>query len=202
MGKHRKEDKIVPLDPSSPLPHNITKLTSQHFERGVLQRIISGVHSKEQRHEKTSGVKLPQKAQFYIFENHQFGETNGFVLAHIEHNVGGVPIRGYIDFVMVAENERTNGIGTMLTLLMKDFLVNKHVRAIYTTILQPCTNDVDGTEGEAGYPTYGSPLQLEDWGFMELNTPRKPRFNIDGDLYEQTTFMFTTPQPVTTTHVS
>lgn len=181
MAKHRRDDRIVPVSSFEELSPGIVSLSREHFERDVLSKIFDNMRDSNLRKYGKDGTHT---TRYYVYENYQFGETNAFVLFHTEEDKEKNTV-GWIDFVMVKNSNRAEGIGSSLTELAIDYLQDKGAIVIFTSLLLPVSHD-----GEEGFPAYGSRERLEDWGFSEMDRDGKNKhFSIDGERYDQLVFL-------------
>lgn len=181
MAKHRKDDRIVEVGSYTDLPKAVTNLTEEHFERDVLHKIFENIHASTVR---KYGKEVQDVTHFYLYSNEQFGDTNAFILFHTEKDLNGNCV-GWIDFVMVQQSNRSEGLGGQLTEMAIDFLRDKGATIVFTSLLLPVSKD-----GEEGYPAYGSQQKLTEWGFSEVEKDGKQKhFTINGERYKQMVYV-------------
>lgn len=180
MAKHRVEDRIISVSDVEDIPFAVKQLAAEHFERDVLFNIFNNIKdSTVRKYGEHKGY-----TDFFLYSNEQFGETNAFVLYHTEKDAKD-NIVGWVDFVMVRQDNRSEGIGSKMTNLAIEKLEEKGCLAVFIGLLQPKSK-----EGEAGFPTYGSPAQLKEWGFVEAGSSRQKKvFKIEEELYDQLVFV-------------
>lgn len=180
MAKHRMSDRVISVGSLEDIPFTVKQLAAEHFERDVLRNIFENTKvSNLKKYGNSEGF-----SEFFLYNHEQFGETNAFVLYHTEVDHTGNVI-GWIDFVMVKQGNRSEGIGKKITEHAIDDLKEKNCLAIFLGLLQPKSK-----EGEAGFPAYGSIVQLYDWGFVESGSSKNKKvFNIEGELYDQMVFV-------------
>ena len=179
MAKHRMADRVVEIGSLDDIPFSVKQLAAEHFERNILNNIFENTKvSNLKKYGNEEGF-----SQFFLYTHEQFGETNAFVLYHTEvDNTGNVI--GWIDFVMVRQCNRSEGIGRKITEHAIDALKEKGCLAIFLGVLQPMSKD-----GEVGFPAYGSIPQLITCGFVESGSENKRVFSIEGELYNQMVFV-------------
>lgn len=175
--KLNKNTTIIPIDNISDIPDEVKILASEHYEPRILEKLLGC----SKTHDYCSSVceEICVNKKFHLITNRQFGEINAFALIHTEWDIDRKNF-GWIDFVMVKRENRSDGLGSSLTELAIGLLQEKNVANISTTILFPI-----GVEGESGYPNYGSTEQLLTWGFKPLEQHRYRYIPIADYKYKQ-----------------
>lgn len=165
-------------------PQEVKIMASEHYEPRILEKLLSCSKSQHQ----CSGVckEVCINKNFYLIVNKQFGEINSFSLIHTEQDIDKKDF-GWLDFVMVKTENRGDGLGLILTEKSINFLKDRKVVNISTSLFFPIEID-----GEAEYPNYGSIEQLLTWGFSQQEQKQYRYIEVGEYTYKQRIYILPT----------